>query len=678
LSENLEGFSVRVAAKNTEGYGVPGAAVTLKPEAVPEPPTQVEFARIPFDSTTFTVYWTAPDDQSAAVTEYKVEWDTNANFSSPLSHTAAANAWPTARVETPAVTSQGCTTEPLNHCDPGWHQYKILGLTAGTPVYVRISAYNRMGWGAPQQARLHITSDAGYHATSPGPEIPRKVADQIEYGLGVTLATMPADESTSVKDSTQSLRVTWHAPVFDHGSVVDAYKVEWYATPGRDEVQLIEIANLPAVAESTGTFQIEYEGSFTDHLPYNINEIDMQNALNGLTTIRQVKVTRSSSNKQWFVTFLADAPKATDSVLKAHADGLATDVTLTIGHSLDDTLPGAEALTATISVGSHSDTQNRNTGVLSQAETVTVGEFVRIVSGSDYEYFKITKVVGQTLTFDSDFVGADNPTANINKGSTVPGTSISSGGIKGGEFILTDVSDGAPFRYTITGLQVGTPYYCRVSARNNMGYNAPMGSLPNTVVVPRQKPDVPTLVKLTVSGSASLKIHWNYPEDDGGDTITKYKVQWDTKSTFDSEASGTPVGTNDVLVQTNECKITPCEYVIGSLVKGKEYFVRIYSFNTHGFSDHAALTSPVSETPKTQPAPPSIVNIAPASETSLAVSFPASSDDGGGEITKYIVEWDVMGQEGFLAHNGAEVLPTALLYSPREVQTITVKSEAYD
>jgi len=673
LSSNLDGFTVRVAAKNSEGYGVDGAPITLKPEAVPEPPTQVEFARVAFDSTAFTVYWTAPDDQSAAVTDYKVEWATNANFTTPLSHDAAENAWPTARIGTVAITNQGCTTEPLNHCYPGWRQYKILDLSPGTPVYVRVSAKNRMGWGAPQEARLHISSDAGYHASLPGPETPRKVADEIEYGLGVQLATVPADETTSVKDSTQSLRVTWHAPVFEHGSAVDKYKVEWYATPGRDEVQMIQLGGAVTIS---GTFQIEYEGSITDHLPYNINEVDMAKAINGLTTVRQVQVTRSAANTEWSVTFLADAPAATSSVLIGHANGLATGVTLTIGHGLDETLPGARQLTGTVAV-----VQNTNTGVIS-AQTVNVGEYVRIASGADFEYFKVTDYDAgtTTITFDSNFLGASD-NANIYAGTTVPGTSISGtkpGGITGGEFILTDVSDGAPFRYTIAGLQVGTAYYCRVSAYNDMGYNAPQNSLPNTVVVPKQKPDVPTLVKLTVSGSASLKIHWNYPEDDGGDTVTKYKIDWDTKSAFDSQTSGTPVGSNEFKVQSSDCKATPCEYTMGSLVKGKEYYVRIYSFNTHGYSVHAALTAPASETPKTQPAPPTTVKIAPATETSLAVSFPASSDDGGGTITKYIVDWDVMGQEGYLAHNGAAVSASALIYSPNEVQTITVKSSEYD
>jgi len=413
-----------------------------------------------------------------------------------------------------------------------------------------------------------------------------------------------------VLDAASSLRVVWDQPASSQGSAVTKYKVEWFDADaihaGTKEVETIT-TSAPAARKVRGTFQIEYDGELTDHLDYDATGPSVQDALNGLSTLRHVKVTRSAEQNGgyvWSVTFEVDAPAAAGKKLVAHAGGL-------------------------------SDDQWTQTG----------SPFIAV----------LVPTPGNAPTF-----------ADVSTGQATPLKS----------YELEDVSDGAPFAYTITGLKAGTEYRVRVSAYNDRGYNEPRLALPNKLAPPRQRPDLPTHTTLLVNTDSSLKVQWRHPLSDGGDQITKYKIEWDTKASFDSSPSGTALGKHDVRLFTpaTDCKVTPCEYVISSLAKGSAYFVRVFAYNTYGYSTRGASTTPGSQVPKSQPEPPASVSLSVVSESSLRVSFPRSTDNGGGEITKYKIEWAAMGAAGVLAGR-----PTAqAMYAEYDVQTITASATSRD
>ena len=104
-----------------------------------------------------------------------------------------------------------------------------------------------------------------------------------------------------------------------------------------------------------------------------------------------------------------------------------------------------------------------------------------------------------------------------------------------------------------------------------------------------------------------------------------------------------------------------------SLTKGTPYYVRIYAYNSFGYSVTAGMGPDKFESPKRQADPPSVVNVAAASATSLMITFPASADNGGGEVTKYKVEWDSVGQAGAAA--GVAQYNESMLYG-YSVQTV--------
>jgi len=119
----------------------------------------------------------------------------------------------------------------------------------------------------------------------------------------------------------------------------------------------------------------------------------------------------------------------------------------------------------------------------------------------------------------------------------------------------------------------------------------------------------------------------------------------------------------------------PCTHQINGLTKGKEYFIRVFAYNSHGYSINPGLPSPPSEIPKTSPEPPEIVNITPQSDTSIRVQFPHSPDDGGALVTRYLIEYNAQGYHSGHTMNDDH---TALLYSIHTVQSISISADEDD
>ena len=229
------------------------------------------------------------------------------------------------------------------------------------------------------------------------------------------------------------------------------------------------------------------------------------------------------------------------------------------------------------------------------------------------------------------------------------------------------------YSYILTDLTAGQPYNIQVSSANHLGYGRPRASIPRELAPPVQKPSTPTNVILGVASSHSLEVIFAKPESDGGDTITLFRIEWDTTQHFGSNG-GSPLGSYSFIAPADGCD--PCSHQVAGLDKGQNYFVRVYAYNSHGYSVEPGLPVPEFLSPKTTPDPPRVLSLLPQSDTEIQVSFPHTDDDGGAPVTKYKVEWNAMGfVPGMTSMNHDH---TALLYSPHNVQTITVSSHEDD
>jgi hypothetical protein len=178
--------------------------------------------------------------------------------------------------------------------------------------------------------------------------------------------------------------------------------------------------------------------------------------------------------------------------------------------------------------------------------------------------------------------------------------------------------------YTISpvaGLNPTTVYFVRVSAGNAVGFGTNQFSAPSSAIPANQIPGKPSTVSVaTVTGTpGSLLVSWNYPrvpahgifcggggpsstnpsacpsgmgsgtQADGGSAITKYMVQWDTNSFFNSSNAYPDKGSFDV---TNLAGGEPFSYTITSLGgTSSYYYVRVYAYNSIGMSQPCGFQS---------------------------------------------------------------------------------------
>lgn len=182
---------------------------------------------------------------------------------------------------------------------------------------------------------------------------------------------------------------------------------------------------------------------------------------------------------------------------------------------------------------------------------------------------------------------------------------------------------------SIGALNKGQLYYMRVFAFNTVGF-----SLPSNAANP-QKPMVvpgpPTGVTLQVLSSTELQILFSPPDDDGGDTITSYQIDWATDNTFATPFTG---------VMVSLSAGAPYYFVASSLVEGVYYFVRVKAGNSQGYGQYQ-ISSPASLNPYTTPSAPTQVVLGITSDTMLTLQWDAPSDNGGDAVNGYVVQWDI-------------------------------------
>ncbi len=173
---------------------------------------------------------------------------------------------------------------------------------------------------------------------------------------------------------------------------------------------------------------------------------------------------------------------------------------------------------------------------------------------------------------------------------------------------------------TIDGLTKGTVYTFRVAAVNVAGlgdWSADASGNPATA------PDAPTGVEVAISGDVgdALDVSWTAPEDSGSHDVTGYVVQW---------KSG-----DDDFSADNESSVDGTSATIDGLTKGTVYTFRVAAVNVAGQGD---WSDEASGNPATAPGLVSDLRSTPRNAL-LALRWTAPADDGGSEITGYVISW---------------------------------------
>ena len=165
----------------------------------------------------------------------------------------------------------------------------------------------------------------------------------------------------------------------------------------------------------------------------------------------------------------------------------------------------------------------------------------------------------------------------------------------------------------LTDLVKGNSYQFKVAAVNEKGTGT-YSDLSESLLI-ADPPGAPGRVSATASDS-TITVNWTAPADDGGTSITGYKVEVSPR-VAEISTSGRAVSTT-----------------VRGLTNGVSYSVNVYAENEVGKSLPSALALDIA--PYTIPGNPTGLNVA-AGDESATVSWTAPSSDGGSPITGYRV-----------------------------------------
>ena len=171
--------------------------------------------------------------------------------------------------------------------------------------------------------------------------------------------------------------------------------------------------------------------------------------------------------------------------------------------------------------------------------------------------------------------------------------------------------------YADSGLTIGTTYYYRIAARNSAGLGTPSAAVSQTARV--VAPGAPQNLAATAAGT-SINLSWDAPASDGGAEVTSYRIETSTDGDYWSELVSSVAGTT---------------YADTGLTIGTTYYYRVAARNSAGLGTASAAVSQTAQVV----APGAPLQLAAAAHgTTMNLSWDVPEDDGGADVTSYLIE----------------------------------------
>ena len=181
-----------------------------------------------------------------------------------------------------------------------------------------------------------------------------------------------------------------------------------------------------------------------------------------------------------------------------------------------------------------------------------------------------------------------------------------------------------------TNLSAGTTRYYQVSATNGAGTGATSDPANATTW---RAPDQPTNLQASPdpqNGATQIKLSWDAPLDNGGDTISSYRI--DVSS--DGVSSYSPLATS-----------TTTSYTHMGLSTGTTRYYQVSATNS---VDTGPPSAPANARTWRVPYPPTRLTASPDGQdgpTQINLSWIAPTDNGGRDISSYLIEWSPTGND---------------------------------
>ncbi|MDA7963003.1 MAG: fibronectin type III domain-containing protein, partial [Gammaproteobacteria bacterium] len=180
--------------------------------------------------------------------------------------------------------------------------------------------------------------------------------------------------------------------------------------------------------------------------------------------------------------------------------------------------------------------------------------------------------------------------------------------------------------FTLQNLTPGTLYTVTLSARNSVGTGpvAVVQGVPGGATAPQSAAATP--------GDGELRVAWSAPDNNGGATITGYRLRWKLAS-----AAAFAGGDTRTVGAVTSATIT-------GLTNGEAYDVEITAQTSRGFGAPATVQS----TPGLTPSAPQSATATPGN-AELQIAWSAPADNGGSAILTYRLRWKLASAAAFAA-----------------------------
>jgi len=413
-----------------------------------------------------------------------------------------------------------------------------VALESSRNYSIRVTAHNGKGLGAPSMVGTGQTAKDGPGGVLPG--APRSIV----------LGTYYTDSS---------LQIFYSPPLWDGGSSISKYRIEWDTTPNFSNYKFDEISLRHEVQDLTitcrrqclGSFTLSWGGRTTEFLSADVSSNDLAISISKLvgthdTGIPPVKVTKKiiGHGKKWSITFLGVRGNVGNLEPWGHflvgVDPLISVKELVTGNA--DIHPGAftyEVQTVYIKkkIGFNSlpvsgtfkllfeDKETPTIDVTSSAQVMKESiEQIKSVHTVNVDKFSAGGLNAWVITFthlnDENRPGAGDIGLFSIKSSSLLPASVST------VEVFENVKGTKPMVYSINECLKGVTHFFRVSAYNPLGW----GTMSRVAsATPKGQPSIPSNVSASVSSGSSLQISWSNGQNNG-DEIGSYELSWFSNS----------------------------------------------------------------------------------------------------------------------------------------------------
>ena len=198
--------------------------------------------------------------------------------------------------------------------------------------------------------------------------------------------------------------------------------------------------------------------------------------------------------------------------------------------------------------------------------------------------------------------------------------------------------------FQINNLVNGKDYVIRLRSKNSEGFGDFRLAIPSPIA-PMDTPSAPTSVSFFPLSASMLRISWQKPLFNGGQSIIRYKIQWSTYSDLESTLSEKSEFIQNIAPSQSLDDIYCFDIPVNHILPGK--YARVMAFNGYAWSHSLNSSTYFAVASSSPPGPVHNLTAAIASSFGILVSWSAPTfsshcsfgGDGGSPITMFLIEW---------------------------------------